>query len=254
MLTGNGKRRSELADFASQVFALIERHAGTRDSADIITDFLAVMSGFGFTVAACGAVVRDGRKKREKLYFSTWPPEWMKAYVGKGFAEQDLIVLHSLAGTAPFRWRDVYGQATLTPLQSEMWSLCQASGWTDGLAVPIHGPGGYLAITGMGGRIEHLGERDFAAARLASLWVHDRLLAIESRRGKDSEGTPLSWLAPRERECLGLVAAGRTDRQIARVLGLSESTVHFYIERAKTKLGVRSRAHAIALIAASRML
>jgi DNA-binding NarL/FixJ family response regulator len=52
-------------------------------------------------------------------------------------------------------------------------------------------------------------------------------------------------LAPREREVLVLVAAGRTNRQIALELGISEETVKTLLERAYAKLGVRRRAEAV---------
>lgn len=51
----------------------------------------------------------------------------------------------------------------------------------------------------------------------------------------------------REREVLGLLAMGATDPQIAVELGLSPATVQTHVRNAKTKLGARTRAHAVAL-------
>jgi len=53
-------------------------------------------------------------------------------------------------------------------------------------------------------------------------------------------------LAPREREILGLIAAGLTNRQIAEELALSAETIKTYIERIYGKLGVHRRAEAVA--------
>lgn len=53
-------------------------------------------------------------------------------------------------------------------------------------------------------------------------------------------------LSPREREVLSLVAAGRTNGQIADELGVGAETVKTLIARIFAKLGVRRRAEAVA--------
>jgi DNA-binding NarL/FixJ family response regulator len=52
-------------------------------------------------------------------------------------------------------------------------------------------------------------------------------------------------LAPREQETLALIAAGRTNREAAAQLGISDETVKTLLERAYAKLGVRRRAEAV---------
>ena len=54
-------------------------------------------------------------------------------------------------------------------------------------------------------------------------------------------------LSPRQREILALVAAGRTSKEIASVLGISESTVNWHLANAFERLGASSRAEAVAL-------
>jgi DNA-binding CsgD family transcriptional regulator len=59
-----------------------------------------------------------------------------------------------------------------------------------------------------------------------------------------AEGAPLS---PREREVLDRVAAGFSNKVIARELELSPNTVKFHLQAAFDKLGVSSRAEAVAV-------
>jgi DNA-binding CsgD family transcriptional regulator len=65
---------------------------------------------------------------------------------------------------------------------------------------------------------------------------------------------PTSALSPREVEVLRLVAGGRSDREIARRLGLSPHTVHRHLANIRTKLGLPSRAAATAYAARHHLL
>ncbi len=65
----------------------------------------------------------------------------------------------------------------------------------------------------------------------------------------DEDEALISSLTPRQSEVLTLVSHGKSDGEIAAALGLSQSTVHEYIEEAKRRIGVRTRVQA-AVIAA----
>ena len=83
--------------------------------------------------------------------------------------------------------------------------------------------------------LERLYERsnDFALARRAG---------IRSR----SPRSPDELLSPREREVLGLMARGFRNREIANALVISESTTKVHVRHVLEKLGVRTRAEAVA--------
>ena len=67
---------------------------------------------------------------------------------------------------------------------------------------------------------------------------------------KRPEKSPLDDLTPRERSVLDLVAEGKSNRQIANRLGLTEGTVKGYVSILLDKLGVQDRTQA-ALLAVS---
>jgi DNA-binding NarL/FixJ family response regulator len=84
-----------------------------------------------------------------------------------------------------------------------------------------------------------LGSGDGAARETAL--ARDRLRALAG-----APAPPLPGLTAREREVLGLVAEGLTNREIAERLVLSEHTVHRHVSHVLAKLGLSSRAAAAA--------
>ena len=84
--------------------------------------------------------------------------------------------------------------------------------------------------------------------------VMEQLLAhtIPAHTGRAPEGKP--QLSGRETEVLAAVARGETNREIAYHLGITERTVKAHVSSIFSKLGVDSRAAAIAVAARRGML
>ena len=67
------------------------------------------------------------------------------------------------------------------------------------------------------------------------------LRRLGHRVRRESDGEPLGALTGREREIVDLVAAGRTNREVAEQLFLSPKTIEAHLRNVYAKLGVRSR-------------
>jgi len=89
-----------------------------------------------------------------------------------------------------------------------------------------------------------------AAVRAAAAGQSALAPAIVTRLA-DRSRVPEGRLSPREVEVLGLVAAGRSNRQIGQDLFLSEATVKSHLVHIFGKLGVSSRTSAVASARAS---
>ena len=74
-----------------------------------------------------------------------------------------------------------------------------------------------------------------------------RRVASPERNGNGHVPAKDAGLSPREREILGLLADGRTQTQIASELVISSKTVATHIQHILSKLGVNTRAQAVAL-------
>lgn len=77
-----------------------------------------------------------------------------------------------------------------------------------------------------------------------------RQRSAELARRSDHAASVLSGLTPREREVAALLAEGRSNRQIACTLLISQRTAENHVARVLCKLGVPSRAAVVALLGA----
>jgi DNA-binding CsgD family transcriptional regulator len=82
-------------------------------------------------------------------------------------------------------------------------------------------------------------ERDRALLTLLRPHLHQAYLDAERRRHPDPQLTPRQW------ELLRLVAAGHTNAQIARRLGVSEGTVRIHLQNIYARLHVANRTAAV---------
>jgi DNA-binding CsgD family transcriptional regulator len=82
-------------------------------------------------------------------------------------------------------------------------------------------------------------ERDKAVLTLLGPHLDEAYLDAERRRH------PVPQLTPRQENLLYLVAAGHTNSQIARRLGISQATVRTHLENIYGKLDVSSRTAAV---------
>ena len=100
-----------------------------------------------------------------------------------------------------------------------------------------------------------LGERDRRVLDL--LRPHFLLACANAHRVSSSQaarGTPLRefGLTPREYDVARWLAAGKTNAEIASILGARSRTIEKHVERVLEKLGVENRTAAALLVASAR--
>jgi DNA-binding CsgD family transcriptional regulator len=113
-------------------------------------------------------------------------------------------------------------------------SLCLPAG-----PGPIAGPGRTLRLAFLRGPGPDFCERDRDLLTVLRPHLHQAYLDAERRRHPAPQLTDRHW------DLLHLLAAGHTNAQIARRLGISEGTVRTHLEHIYRLLGVSSRAAAV---------
>jgi DNA-binding CsgD family transcriptional regulator len=110
------------------------------------------------------------------------------------------------------------------------------------------GPGRTMRLFFLRGPGPDFSERDRAVLVLLRPHLQQAYLDAERRRRSGPR------LTARQRELLRLLAAGRTNTQIARQLGISEGTVRTHLENIYERLGVSSRTAAVTRAFPDRMV
>ena len=120
------------------------------------------------------------------------------------------------------------------------------------LSVPVHLPKGQVGmITWNGSLPKKVVEASLSAISGDLLAIgHHFMRVYRDRLGYSPVAVEeLSRLTPREQDCLRTLAQGYGEAEIADILGILKSTVHFHLHNVIRKFGCKNRTQAIALAA-----
>jgi LuxR family transcriptional regulator, quorum-sensing system regulator CciR len=179
-----------------------------------------------------------------EVWLADLPPGWNAVTQ----APDDAVLVAAAQSYAPFLWSDISRLVALSRPQRDFLDAAHAAGIGAAVAVPIHRPrgaqeaGSYSVFAGCCSFLMKNGVplplESLAAAHYVGALAFD---AAESLREPKVSAPRGPQLTPRQRDCVALVAQGKSDWEIGQVLGISESTVHKHIEDAKRRFGVSTR-------------
>jgi DNA-binding CsgD family transcriptional regulator len=181
----------------------------------------------------------------------SWRPEWVLAYTGEPVGEitPEIRAAHRrLRHQDPLRPAE--GARTLTDFVStrefrrtEFYDLVHSPLGVEYMLWLYLDPGCTDARLEFDRADADFSERDRKLLEL--LLPHFRQLLRASTRRRAATGRA-AQLTPREREVIAHVAEGRTNKEIARLLGISPHTVRKHLENAYETLGAHTRTGAVA--------
>jgi DNA-binding CsgD family transcriptional regulator len=180
-----------------------------------------------------------------QVWLADLPPGW----TATATPSNDAVLATASQSYAPFLWSDISRLIALTRSQCDFIDAAHAAGVGAAVAVPVHRArggdevGSYSVFAGCCSFMMKTGVPlplgSLAAAHYVGALAFD---AAENLRQARPSGLPRGpQLTPRQRDCVVLVAQGKSDWEIGQLLGISESTVHKHIEDAKRRFGVSTR-------------
>jgi LuxR family quorum-sensing system transcriptional regulator CciR len=177
------------------------------------------------------------------IRLDTYPEGWEAELRRSGLLGADPVHRASLRTNTGFAWSELCDLVRLGPRERALIERARRFGLEDGFTVPVNVPGepsGSCSFALRPGRqlppdrllcAEQIGAHAFRAARR----IHDYPASAQCPR-----------LSRRERECVRLVAAGKTDWEIGAILGIGVETARHYVKRARAAYDVVSRSQLVA--------
>jgi len=220
---------------------LIEAPIRQTSAAGIGRTFFESLRPFGVSAIYARAYRqrRSDLGEEEHIFSRISPAGWEGFYAEKQFHNVNYLPREVRRRASPFKWSDI---RLVDPREKALAQALIDNGFGDGLATPCHGPSGYVGVISLAfERLRDVAPDDQCAIQMASLVLHNRMRDCSSQVGVDAPR-----LTPRERDCLGFVADGKSDWDISVMLGVSHTTIISHVQNAKRKLGAATRAQAIA--------
>lgn len=177
---------------------------------------------------------------RDFISLSNYPQAWMEQYVSDGIVSDDPVLLASQRTNVGFAWERIGELITLTPAHRALRERTRRAGIADGFTVPANVPGELAGSCNFAvGPGRAAPSESFAMAQLVGSFAFAAARDLVARL-RERPDAPVK-LTQRQLDCLVLVARGKSDWEIARILGLSEATVTTYIKRARELYDVPTR-------------
>jgi len=172
----------------------------------------------------------------QRILALKYPKPWVERYLQQGYFAKDPVIRHARGTATPYQWRDLDLQCS-----REMLVLQEAgdAGLREGIAIPIHEPWGRIFLTTLATESQERQTdlRRQIEAKVLAVVFHSRYSALCGVKTSN----PQIGLTPRESECLGWVAQGKSSWDIGRLMEVSEHTVNFHLKNAMRKFDTASR-------------
>nr|WP_289851698.1 LuxR family transcriptional regulator [Sinorhizobium meliloti] len=206
-------------------------------------DFLSAFAVHcGFTWMAYGPLITDRnvlssiRGDSEEIL--NYPDEWQERCLEGGYSRIAPIIEVSRMRTGPFRWSEVYSDASTTEYERRIFDEAATFGLRSGITVPLRGPHGSFAIMSFAQHREReFQNRIIAYLHHAALHFHLKVAMIANSHRLEK----VPDLSQREKECILWVARGKSSWDIGVIMRISENTVNFHIKNLMRKLDTSSR-------------
>ena len=208
------------------------------ETPEMLSSHLEILCGFaGIRYFAVTHHVSFSRSQAAGIHLHNYPVHFARFHDQQGLGVRDPVHRTSQLRGAGFFWSELPRLIALTTDDYAVLDRAEQAGIGPGYTVPIHVPGefsgscsfamskGLVFPRNLLAIVQALGAFAFEAARHLQI-------APETRRVCQGR------LTERERQIVVSIGQGKAEKQIARLLGISPSTVNDHLKHARLRCGV----------------
>lgn len=222
---------------AAKEFLELARHATNID--ELFVALALACDAMGFDYFALTHHVDFAAAGATAIRLHNYPPNWVAWFDENRLGVTDPVHRASQVTNVGFVWDKVPDMIKLTTADRDVLAKARREGIGDGFTVPAHIPG--EASGSCSFAVAPFGEVNDAylpIAQLVGAFAFEAARRINRVRLIDVEAPTLT---ERQRDCVLWMARGKTDWEIAQILGLSPETVTQHMNTARDRYDVAKR-------------
>lgn len=178
----------------------------------------------------------------QSIRMHNYPQDWVDYYDRHQLYAIDPVHRLTHLLNEGFMWSALPERLALSPADRRMMDLAARHGITDGFTIPVHVPGEASASVSF---VNPCGRPMSEVTKIMAHWVGEAAFAAARRLwtvrgfGQRLPGVPLT---NKQREVAYLVALGKSDKEMAMMMGTSEETPAKHVSNCFARLEVNKRA------------
>jgi len=222
---------TRLHDMVSKVQSVVDLDTALADITQLI----------GFQYFALSHHVDICKSPGNAIRLHNYPASWVENYDKRALGVVDPVHRASHATALGFPWSRLPWLIPMTRNDKRMLEEGRMQGICDGFTVPVHMPGEARGTCTFATRAERPApNQQLLFAQLAGTFAFETARRLWLKRGIVLQPR-VPVLTDRQRDCVVLMAQGKTDREIAIMLGISRETVTTHITAACERYGIFKR-------------
>lgn len=210
-------------------------------------------AALGFDLFTLSCHRPRGREVMLDPTFSNLSAGFLRDYDQLNWYEDDSLAARAIAGERPSAWNNIHDRLSECRKQS-YFDFLQSSAIGCGVVIPLVNRSDTVSMLGLAsGKDRRIGQHTILAASLmaTAAMAKAEMLGLGSVISAD-EAIGSRLLSGRQAEILNWIAEGKSNLDIATIMGIEERTVRYHVSEILRKFGVVTRTQAAAIVRANK--